>query len=389
MAESTWITGSGSAYFDASPYWWQSNSSSWSTSGHYELYDSSHPNWSKDLNGDSGGNFFLHKREEKPTPFDVSTLNQPGWTPFSGTTIPGPLFNPQGANGSTVSSSMSDSSLKLLGTKAIRLTAPTNPAFNGAAFVGELREGLPRTPINGTLKRKTKDALKAPGDEYLNVQFGWLPLVSDLKQFCHAVKHHKAILDGYVKHSDQKIRKRYVFQPVSASTFEDGQIISSVPNGFLRARETATLSERTWFAGAFRYHLPLGNSTMEKFQRYESLANHLLGTRITPSVVWQLTPWSWMADWFSNAGDVASNFSALGTDALAMQYGYIMHESKSILTRWTLDYPMSLTIEEKNAQRLSANPFGFQVDLQALTDKQIAILAALGLSKGGKPWTRK
>jgi hypothetical protein len=387
MAESHWITGSGQAVFDASPFTWQSQYSSWQTIGRYEMYDSSHPNWDKDLNGDSGGNFILSKYEEIPRPFDVGILNGGGPGPFSGTTIPGPLFNPQGLLGNTgVASSMSNSSLQLLGTKAISLTAPSKSAFDAVTALGDTLEEVPRAPISGLLKSRTKDALKASGDEYLNLAFGWIPLVSDITKFCHVVKNHKKILDGYASGANKKLRKRHIFQPLSTSTREDGQFISSVPHGFLSASETATLSERTWFAGAFRYYLPVGSSTMEKFQRFEEQANHLLGIRLTPSAVWELTPWSWMADWYSNAGDVASNISSLGTDGLTMQYGYIMHESKSSYARICHDYPMALNIESKSCQRLAANPFGFQVDLEALTNRQIAILAALGLSKNGKPW---
>jgi len=157
------------------------------------------------------------------------------------------------------------------------------------------------------------------------------------------------------------------------------------------ASETYEL--RYWFSGAFRYHVPIGDSTWERLSRYEQYSNYLFGTRITPEVVWNLAPWSWAVDWFTNAGDVIHNISTLGFDGLVMQYGYAMRQElrKAVIVHTTtgngfsglaagLRASRTEVIEFK--QRVPANPYGFGIDDISLSKTQLAILAALGLTRG-------
>jgi hypothetical protein len=124
---------------------------------------------------------------------------------------------------------------------------------------------------------------------------------------------------------------------------------------------------------------------------FEQEANKVLGTRLTPKTVWELTPWSWAADWFGTTGDVMSNLSTLGHDGLVLQYGYVMHEQ---ILATSVDYKTvgapelsgSYTNKLIMRQRFEATPYGFGFDLKSLTTRQVSILAALGLSKGGRRW---
>jgi hypothetical protein len=118
-------------------------------------------------------------------------------------------------------------------------------------------------------------------------------------------------------------------------------------------------------------------------------ADRLFGLNLTPDLVWNLTPWSWAIDWFTNFGDVVSNVSDMVTDGLVMRYGYIMEHTVAKNT-YTLEGfsplrgslpvpPMSFVTETK--VRRAANPFGFGFTWDGLSPRQLAIAAALGLSK--------
>ncbi len=285
------------------------------------------------------------------------------------------------------------------GATAIARVLPTNPAFEAAQAIGELRsDGLPRLP--GAALREKSKYLKNSGNEYLNAEFGWAPLMNDLKKFAHAVKGSHKILEQYRKGSDSKIRRRYYFPPETASkTWRTGDpgagqavaygdigaldIAGSLGNGI----QTSTRSSRTWFSGAFRYHIPMGDSTPEKFARWSSYADKLLGVKPTPEVLWELQPWSWAVDWFSNTGDVLHNISRLGLDGLVMQYGYIMSEQK-YTRELSAQFPInsgawcSTKYEETRQVRRGASPYGFGFNMATLTASQDAVLVALGLSKG-------
>lgn len=360
----------------------------------YELETFNHRNF-KSSYDDNGGPFFLRKDGWT----NVTPLNSQ-WGGAFGQIAP--IYNVYEDSPSL--NVKSDSTLKGLGTTAIARTLPTNPSFNAAQAIGELREGIPSMIGANALKKRSLRALNA-GDEYLNVEFGWKPLISDIKKFCHAVKHSEKIVSSYKEDSGKSIPRRYVYPAVESSTSWTGSGYSLYFTGAFQVPGTGSASmvskETTWFEGRFRYHLPVPDSTMGKLKEHAALANKVLGLRLTPELVWNLTPWSWMADWYGNTGDVLRNISALGQDGLVMQYGYIMSSQRKEVTRshylqgspsnpWsTTDQYSCTTHFAEFKKRLPATPFGFNVDLNALTNKQIAIVAALGLSKGGKPWNEQ
>jgi len=122
--------------------------------------------------------------------------------------------------------------------------------------------------------------------------------------------------------------------------------------------------------------------------RFGLLAKNVFGLNISPDVLWQLAPWSWAVDWFSNTGDVIQNISQRATDGLVMRYGYLMENT---ITEDSYTRPVSpfkngspsgtITLITESKVRRRANPFGFGVSWSGLSPKQLSIAAALGLSR--------
>jgi len=130
--------------------------------------------------------------------------------------------------------------------------------------------------------------------------------------------------------------------------------------------------------------------------KWDAEANKLLGTRLTPATVWNLAPWSWALDWFTNTGDVVTNLSAFANDGLCLRYGYIMEEVSTRNTGCWQGYintrdsaNVFIKIEESfgstTKKRQPATPFGFGLELGSFTPRQMAITAALGLSNAPRP----
>jgi hypothetical protein len=290
-----------------------------------------------------------------------------------------------------------------LGSTAISRTIPTNPSFDLAQFIGELRsDGLPR--ISGLTALKDRAGyLKKSGDEYLNVEFGWKPLVSDLRSFAHAVKRSHDVIRDYQKQADSRVRRRYAF-PSKTSTRvytsgdgKGGAVVPMGPNGtdltagLGNGVQTSTKSLDIRFSGAFRYHIPIGDSIGEKLAGWSAQADKLLGVDLTPHTVWELAPWSWAVDWFSNTGDVINNITRLGQDGLVLEWGYISaYETftRSIQARFDTNrfYPKGIscgiTLSQKSLRRRVATPYGFGFNMSTLSARQEAVVVALGLSKG-------
>jgi hypothetical protein len=127
----------------------------------------------------------------------------------------------------------------------------------------------------------------------------------------------------------------------------------------------------------------------DKFRRYGSYARKLLGVELSPSVLWNLSPWSWAADWVGNMGDLMNVVSALGRDSLVIRNAYVMHHT-GLVTTYTGDLNglpsrrmTKVRIQETKTRIGALSPFGFGLGKADLTAKQWTILAALGMSRFG------
>lgn len=282
------------------------------------------------------------------------------------------------------------------GATAINRCAPTNPLVDLSTSMAELlREGLPSVPGRGG----------NIGGEYLNYQFGIAPLASDVRDLRRVMSQADALYEQYARNSGKQIRRRYNFDPEITTTSqvqtnrlpsvvpvmnEDGSTTTLAPSGaHVQPGTLSQITERTdkiWFSGAFTYYLP-----QKGWQRELDRLDRLYGLQPGVDTLYQLTPWSWLVDYFSNLGDVIENINAFSADGLVMPYGYVMAETK-VITQSRLDFrawdgtkfaPETVfdSVETTAKRRLPATPFGFGFLDEDLTPKQWSILAALGLSR--------
>jgi hypothetical protein len=291
-----------------------------------------------------------------------------------------------------------DADLDAFGTYAIGEVAPTKPHAGLLTALGEIRnDGLPKIP--GLLFLRDRKA-QALGDEYLNYTFGVAPTVSDIKDIAGSIKKHASILKKFLSESDTDQHRRYTGPTVVSTVREDLGLKTPFPffggHGYQGISwpltKTTTTRKSTWFSGCFNYHLDLGTGLVGHIEAVEQKANHLLGTRLTPEVLWNLTPWTWMLDWFGNIGGIMHNLSLFAEDGLQMQYGYVM---QTTVTEYSYEMvpnfifnrsdirpiPLATTFRTTVKRRRPASPFGFGVHGTDLSPKQIAILGALGISR--------
>jgi hypothetical protein len=271
------------------------------------------------------------------------------------------------------------------GAKAIAATEPSKPIFSASTFLGEtLQDGLPKMAGHETWRDKTLKA-KHAGGEYLNYQFGWVPFVSDLRSFAKAVSTSSDVVSTMRDQANSKIRRHLKLHHDSKydTAYADAFIATpgSWPIGSTPTYATSSFTEDMWFDGCFRLYIPLDNSMGSRFKRYRAYARRLYGVELTPEVVWNISPWSWAVDWAADVGTLMHNTSALGHNGLVLQYGYVMHTQESELAIHAPEIGAwrSSTISRK--RRVPANPYGFGVSSDGLNTQQVAILAALGLSR--------
>jgi hypothetical protein len=295
------------------------------------------------------------------------------------------------------------SQLDALGATAISRIIPTNPVSDLATQIGETYfDSLPLMPGIASWSERCSIARKA-GKEYLNYEFGWKPLVSEVRKLAFAIENSHRILKAYERDSGKLLHRKYEFPVEKTSVVSDesyGETNRPDPTSFIGNIYTSdhighyvhrtTIETRQWFEGTFTFYLPPLSAA--NGDGYAARAKKLLGIRLTPDVLWELAPWSWAVDWFSNTGDIIHNISAFMADGLEMPYGYMM-ETKSIISEHQLSgvafvcYPgqhvFRETLLNEVKTRRTAHPFGFGLSDSDLTPRQIAIMAALGLSGRG------
>lgn len=298
---------------------------------------------------------------------------------------------------------LSGNDIVTLGQKAINASSPTRPEVSVAQFVGELSQ-LPQMLGVAILKDRSH-AFLGLGGEYLNIQFGWRPFISDVLKMIKSLKRVNDQILQLQRDNGKNVRRRYYFSP-TVTVKEQGMAIGNSPYsasgssgtffGQLRGKEV-TQTDRTeqsvWFSGCFTYSIPMGSSTLARLERYGALADRLLGTRVTPEVLWELAPWSWLVDWRLGIGDALSTATRLSQDGLVIRYGYLMADTK--VTR-TLSIPKTTyssggfegscppsftQVVTHRKERVRATPYGFGLNTNAFTDIQWSILGALGMSR--------
>ena len=348
---------------------------------------------------DVGGYFQTVRRKYTDTIKDYHLI------PYPTVWYDGPFFakDPNATDAYPEAASMSNEEVRILGSHAISQIIPTNPTANLATFLGELREGVPSIVGSGLLKSRLRD-YRELGSEYLNVEFGWKPFLSDLTETFEAVRKSNKTLDDYIRNGGQLVRRSYhvpkiesekiisgperrLCNPLSASSNSD-LWLSDGNYGTLTVTEKST-TER-WLSAAFTYSVPSADALANSITRYQLFADQVLGLDVTPEVLWNLAPWSWLFDWFANTGTVITNFSRLTNDNLVMSYAYLM-ETKTVTRTHTMtglrprghdpiSIQQSFTTIRKT--RWKASPYGFGLTFDGFSDKQLAILAALGVSRG-------
>lgn len=310
------------------------------------------------------------------------------------------------------SAASTDVELRSWGTKAIASASPTNPTASVTTFLGEfLSEGLPKSIGQSIRHLKSfdpKEVAKAISEEHLGIQFGWLPIISDIQRIHSALSDAQKILDQFDRDSGRLVRRGWKFKPEVTSTI--GSITSAnqrpwtpmsssvwdseskLPKGqvFLETK----VEKKRWFSGAYTYFAPPSvpnGFTSADIARRIAQAQKLLGAGLTPDDVWNLLPWSWLVDWFSNIGDVFKNLDAVILFNQVLVYGYIMEHTVSTST-YTLagpyylwngsvgPVPPSVSLVTETKRRLGASPYGFGLTYDGLSAMQKSILAALGIT---------
>jgi len=319
-------------------------------------------------------------------------------------------------------------SQEALGPQAFDRLRPRLSEVNGFVALAELRdlpkmlttsasafknqwEDLTHTTTRGYRRSRLiydmSNVHKATADHFLNHAFGWAPFISDLSKFLNTVQDQTKIMEQMSRDNGNWVKRaRTMSQTENVTLIQQGYAgglpwrpeFDSMCNNIdlslyspYRWVQTTSVLERTWAVGQFSYYRP--EYDLNRLDYLSGLnqvrrAFTLYGVRINPSTLWQITPWSWLFDWFAGFGTWLSRVTSIVQDEIAAKYLYIMKTtqrvtSHDVTVNWKDGvHQLHWSNSQSTKQRVeSNNPFGFTLPAGGLSAKQIAIMVALGLSR--------
>lgn len=349
----------------------------------------------------SGGPFMVRRRILEVKPTRNEAIKSTSGTTYTGVYVPSP--SPL-ANTMILPPEIPETTMNFWGAKAWNKFKPGQNLASLGQFIGELKD------FPGMIEPFTKawsrdnfqaidnmrsfaDVARRSGSDYLSVKFGWEPFLRDLAGMFDAATKTSKALAQLKRDNGRTVRRSGTIEFQENSTSSEttgygyfqpalGDIFANWGMG-KKTTQTKTTT-RFWFSGAFKYWIP----DLPTWEGTARTALSLWGLNPSAATVWELTPWSWLLDYFGNIGDVMSNISGNAAEGLVAPYAFIMGHTRSettVTVQWQKrgggDMVCSYKLIDEVKRRSPASPFGFGVDFSDLSAGQVNILSALGLSR--------
>lgn len=280
------------------------------------------------------------------------------------------------------------------------------PALLGGTL--EAWNGLLRTVPKNRLRTRdlvdpkkmasiAKSDLRYAGSTYLGYQFGLTPLIGDVLKIVDNLTTLHTLVYGTSERyrrklpliSESKTLSSRRTNTVAAARRADSGLSIGLPStptevSVVRSYDTRLTARIGGLARPNTVH----NGFLE---RADNLLYNL-GFK-EPELIWNLTSFSWLLDWYTHLGTSIANAYRLSGNGVNVDYAYSTVSFKTLITQKHagLAFANDTTgvfpgegYTKRYADvlyRRRATPFGFGGDLSSLSSGQMSILVALGLAK--------
>lgn len=213
----------------------------------------------------------------------------------------------------------------------------------------------------------------------LNYQFGWKPFIGDLKKLMKGMIDFEARLENLVSRQMREQRRHWKNTPTATLS---GSVIDYYT---LRVTTTYEVTMTKYCATmSYIYDLPKYSARELKIRGILDT----LGMDLSPTVLWEAIPFSWLADWFFNVQNCLTNPKWISPNISLRQF---IHSGKiTVLTKIQGQYVPSVspgyfpmaehttTLYHRSVGAPGTLKPGLNTDLSS---RQIGILASLYLAR--------
>lgn len=255
----------------------------------------------------------------------------------------------------------------------------------------------------GRFARKTvKDVLGS----HLGVEFGLLPLIDDTRKCITSFDKFNQFVNRYATTTGSPVIKRSWASildergsdsvPTTISVSSSGLFTSLGPSVVNTYKSndiyvTRTWGDNVWAQAEWKVYLKRPTTRLE----FANLYRRFLGLRLGVDTIWELIPFSFMADYVSTVGDSLANLSPGVADEVVITKGVSMRHRYLHATAVYTTYMTGGTFYTLNRERASCSasaslvyesktrklldPYGIYIKPPDLNFRQIATLSSLGL----------
>lgn len=293
--------------------------------------------------------------------------------------------------------------LQDLRAKLLARSNPSRADADLAVSIGELRS-LPRDVLHGArdfireairspslrnllkggLLKYRRNPLQEGAGGYLGVQFGLLPLISDVQDIMdyqnlvgNRLREIANLRDG------NGIRRRINLGFTQVPGPESIQNISSITRLVIDARVQLHASRRIW--GTVRWRPDPNKRVPDTDARKVMEARRAVyGLNVDLSTAYNLMPWSWLVDYFSNVGDLIdatrNDVGAVPGNTNIMVHTMYTRVATPLLPEG-LTGGTAIDVHETKERFVGSGFTGLNSTIPILTNRQVSILGALAISR--------
>ena len=293
--------------------------------------------------------------------------------------------------------------LQDLRAKLLARSNPSRADVDLAVSIGELRT-LPRDVLRGA-QDFIREAIRSPSlrrflqngalrfrrnplqegaGGYLGVQFGLIPLVNDVK----GIMKYQELVGNRLREianlrDGNGIRRRINLGFTQIPGPESVQNISSTTRLVIDARVQLHASRRIW--GTVRWKPdPLKRVPDTDARRVMEARRAAYGLNVDLSTAYNLMPWSWLVDYFSNVGDLIdatrNDVGAVPGNTNIMVHTMYARVATPLLPDG-LTGGSAVDVLETKERFIGSGFTGLNSTIPILSNRQVSILGALAISR--------
>jgi hypothetical protein len=250
---------------------------------------------------------------------------------------------------------------------------------------------------------------KSVADNFLNHEFGWVPFLSDLWNLYDTYNRSNEFISQISRDNGSWVRKRRVLKEETTQRHIGRRYSAGVePFGFniqgvcddmvvdgVTCKAYFDLTEvvttKVWAVGQFKFYRPEFDSNDPAFGGLLETGQRLMtlyGLRISPSLLYKITPWTWTVDWFTSFGNYVQRLDDFVVDGIVSRGLCIMMSTTRSMTktcvinfaggRRTLQFRRSVDMK---VRKVADSPYGFDSTWNNLSVRQLAILGSIGITR--------